>query len=124
MSEIAVERGYQFNLPELSFIGRTYEVPFIAEAFAHLLIELTGVDKLYFAFPVRFFLVGENPYVGRDTRVIKELVRQGNNGFKHIFLDNPSSYLRFPASGITSKKGRTVKDNADAASAILRRAHF
>ena len=103
---------------------------FIAQTSVHLLPETVeiqcavfdqlfifgtrGVDQLHFAASLRTFMVCDNPDVGADARVVKELVGQGYHGFQPVIFNDPSSDIAFSALGGTCKQWRTVKYNGDA----------
>ena len=96
----------------------------VAEAFLHRHPEVPPVDELDLALALLRLPVGEDPDVGGDAGIVEKLLRQGDDGFQPIVLDDPAADLGLARAGIPGEQRRAVENNADAAAAILRRAHL
>lgn len=105
-------------------VFRADHISFIAQSFTHLLIETGTVDQTHLALSANLFTIGENPNVCGNSGVIEQLVRQANNGLQQIVFDDPAADLAFTTASIAGKHGRPIKDDPDAAAAILRSIHF
>jgi len=66
----------------------------LAEALAHLLPQLAGVDELHQAAPFSGLAVGHHPEVDGDAGVVEELVRQRDDRVQPAVLDDPAADLR------------------------------
>ena len=86
--------------------------------------ELAGVDELDLALALRLLAVGEHPDVGGDAGVVEELVGQGDDGLQPVVLDDPAADVALAAAGVAGEERRAVEDDADAAAAVLGRAHL
>ena len=82
------------------------------------------VDELDLALALGFLAVGEHPDVGGDAGVVEELVGQGDDGLQPVVLDDPLADVALAAAGVAGEERRAVEDDADAAAAVLRRAHL
>ncbi len=59
-----------------------------------------------------------------NTRIEEHVRGQGDDGFHIILFQHVAANLRLPAAGAPGEQGRAVEDDADAAAALLFRAHF
>ena len=94
-------------------LGREFAVLF-AEVFAQLLVQVGGVDQLHLALPLFRFVVGQQPHIGGDTSVVEQVVRQLDDGFQVVALDDVAADVAFAAACIASEQGRTVVDGCNA----------
>ena len=83
-----------------------------------------GIDQLNFAFAFGAFVVVEYPDVGGNTGVVKQLIRQSDNGFQPVVFDNPLADIAFAVACLPGKQRRAVEDNADAAAAMFAWLHL
>ena len=67
--------------------------------------------------------VGQHPDVGGDAGVVEELLRQGDDGFQPVVLQNPAADFALAAAGIAGEERRAVHDDGHAAAALVRRLH-
>ena len=107
------------------FVGRIANAAaLVAQAFFHRHPVVACVDELHLAFAVWLFVVGQHPYVGADAGVVKQLLGQRNHGFKPVVFDDPAANFGFAPARIACEQRRTVEHDADAAAALIGRAHL
>ena len=70
-----------------------------AQAFAHLLPEAAGVNQLDPTLAVFRLLVGKNPDVGADARVVEHVGGQPDDGFHQVVFQDVTADFRFAAAG-------------------------
>src|SRR5437016_5920694 len=99
-------------------------VALVAEALAHLDKELTRVDELDLATARLLFPVGQKPQISGNACVVEELVRERDDRFEPIVLDDPSPDVAHAAAGVPGEQRRAVEYDADPAAALVRRAHL
>jgi len=68
-----------------------------------VLIEMRSVDQLHFALARRRFAVGDDPDVGSDAGIVEKLLRERDQGFEQIVLQNKPADLAFAAAGIAGE---------------------
>src|SRR6266540_2211789 len=88
--EVAVKVG------DLGDLLRADQLALFAEALAHLDPQFAGVDELNLAAACGALAIREDPEVGRDAGVVKELVRQSDDRLQPVVLDDPAPDLRLP----------------------------
>ncbi len=65
------------------------------------------------ASPVGAFIGCEDPDVGRDARVVEELVGERDDGFEPVILDYPAADAALAALSASRKERRAVEDNGE-----------
>ena len=85
------------------------------------MVNLGGVDELYFAFAFFALVFRENPNVGLNARIVKQVGRQSDNRFNKVAFQKPTANLTFARSGIAVKQRRAVFDNRRPAAEVV---HF
>lgn len=95
----------------------------IAEAFLHLPREVGAVDELDLAPAVLALPAGDDPDVGGDAGIVKELIGQADDGLQHVILNDPAADVALAAARVAGEERRAIEDDADARTfaAILRR---
>ena len=83
----------------------------VAKRLAQFFKTLACVDKLNLSCTFFRFVLAHYPYIGSDTGIIKQIVRQLDNGLQPVVFEQIASYFAFTASCITFKQRRTVLDN-------------
>ena len=81
---------------------------------AQLLERLRGVDELYLALAALFLLVGDDPHVGGDARVVEDVVRQLDDGLDEVVLEKVAARVRLAAPGVAGEECRAVVNRRDA----------
>ena len=102
-SNVAVELGDLGDVVVGEFLA------LLAEALAHLLPQLAGVDELDLAAAFGALAVGDDPEVGGDAGVVEELVGQRDDGFEPVVLDDPAADLRLPDPAAPVNSGEPLK---------------
>src|SRR6266702_2265374 len=92
---------------------------FVAQAFAHLHPEVSGIDELHFTSSLLLFAVGEYPDIGGNACVVEKLLGQGNNSLEPIILHHPAANLALTAASIACEERRAVHHDCYAASAFF-----
>ncbi len=64
-------------------------VAFVTQAFSHFLEKFDSIDKLNFSTTMGWFTVCDNPDIGGNARVKKQLRGKGNNGLQPIAFYDP-----------------------------------
>ena len=77
---------------------------FRSEVFAELFVELGGIDELDLALAVLGLLVGEHPDVGGDAGVVEDVVRELDDGFQQVVLDEVLADVTGTAAGIPGEE--------------------
>ncbi len=119
-----MDAGDQADVIKAIVITIADNIAFVAQALAHFMIKLAGIDKLNLALAVSFLLIGDDPDIGADAGIVKKLIRHGDDRFQPVVFDDPSADIGFTTSGITGKERGTIEYDADSATAFLRCAHF
>lgn len=98
---------------------------FAAEALGHARPERVarGVHQHDLALVGGGFAVAEQPDVGADAGVVKNLLGQGDDGFDPVVFQNPAADFRLARARAAGEKRRTVEDDADVAWRFLRVVH-
>ena len=68
-------------------------------------------------------VLAKHPDVGADAGVVKKLLRQRDQGFEVIVLQDPAADLAFAGAGVAGEERRAVHDDADAAGPLVRVVH-
>ena len=94
---------------------------FVAQALAHLAPRTTEASMSW-TLPLarRRLAVGDHPDVGRDAGVVEELLRQRDQRFEQIVLQDVAADLALAAAGVAGEQRRAVHDDRDARAAFLR----
>lgn len=124
--ELALDGGaIQIGLGNFGNMLRRKFTVFCAKIFSQFAIQQISVDKLHFAFAVFRLVIVQQPYVGRNARVVEQVVRELDDGFQHGF-DDVAADVAFAAARIAREQAGTVMNgrNAAAKRAYLRRLHF
>ena len=116
--EVGVEAGDLGDLVGCDLLS------LVAEGLAHLHPLVAGVDELDLAPALGALAVGEHPEVGGDAGVVEELVRQGDDGFEPVVLDDPAADLGLAGAGSPREERRAVEDDGEAAPAFFGRLHL
>src|SRR6266545_5468599 len=116
--EVAVKVG------DLGDLLRADQLALFAEALAHLDPQFAGVDELNLAAACGALAIREDPEVGRDAGVVKELVRQSDDRLQPVVLDDPAPDLRLPRPCSSAEQRRAVEDDREARSALLHGLHL
>ena len=105
---------FAVNAGDLRDLFRVDFVALVAEALAHLAVEIDRIDELHFAFALALLAVGHDPDIGADAGVVEELIGEGDDGFQPIVLNDPAADFAFAGAGIAGEEGRSIEDDADA----------
>lgn len=90
-----------------------------AERLAQFRVDAVRIDELDLAAPLHALAVREHPDVRRDAGVVKDVVRQGDDGFDEVVLEEVAADLRRAAAGVAGEERRAVVDDGDAAAGRL-----
>ena len=86
--------------------------------------KLRGVDELHDALAVVGLAVGEHPDVGGDAGVVEHVGGQRDDGLDQVVLQHVAADLGLAGAGAAGEQRRAVEHDADAAAAVLGRAHL
>jgi hypothetical protein len=92
----------------------------ITEAPSHRHPERGGIDELHLALVRRRLAVRHHPHVGRDPRVVKELLGKRDQRLQQVGLEDEPADLALAATRIAGEERRAVHDDGDARAAFLR----
>src|SRR5262249_4114757 len=81
------------------------------------------IDELYETLPSARFPVRNDPDVSGDPGVVEELLRQRDERFEQVVLQDEPTDFAFTASGMARDQRRAVHDDRDARAAVLRVFH-
>ena len=95
----------------------------VADGFTQFMVNLGGVDELYFAFAFFALVFRENPNVSLNARVVEQIGRQSDNRFNKVTFQKPTANLTFARSGIAVKQRRAVFDNRRSAAKVVHFVH-
>ena len=90
------------------------------QALAQRRPERRGVDELNLAAAHGPFAVRNHPDVGRDSRVVEELLGQRDQGFEQVVLEDPAANLALAAAGVAGEERRAVHDDRHSRPALGR----
>ena len=82
---------------------------------AQLLVTLRGVDQLHLATALSQLLVGENPHIGGDARVVEDVVGQLHYGVHQVVLHQIAAYVALAAASVAREERTAVVDGGNAA---------
>ena len=74
------------------------------------MVKVAGVDELHLALALLGFLVGQNPDVGGDAGVVEQVVRQLDDGFEQVVLDEVAADVALATASIPGEQGRAIMD--------------
>src|SRR5690606_29397656 len=80
----------------------------VTQVFPEFAVKLSGIDKLYLAFAILGFVVAQNPDIGGNPSIVKEVVGQLYNGFEPIIFDDIAADIAFAPSCIPGKETGSV----------------
>ena len=49
--------------------------------------------------------IGNNPNKGPEAGVVEHLLRERDNSFQHVLLDDPATDVGFPLTGVPREQG-------------------
>ena len=78
------------------------------------MIDAGGINQLHIALAFRALVLGQNPDIGGDTRVVKQVGGQRDNGFQQILFQNPAANLALAGCCAARKQRTAVLDNRSA----------
>ena len=78
-----------------------------------------GINQLHIALAFRALVLGQNPDIGGDTRVVKQVGGQCDNGFQQILFQNPAANLAFARCRTARKQRTAVFDNRSATHVVV-----
>src|SRR6266508_5682046 len=122
--EVAIDTRDLADVVAFTRVAVADLVALVAKALLHWNPEVACVDQLNLSATRFAFSIRQNPEISRDASVVEKLVWQSYDGFQPVVLDNPAPDFRFAAVGVAREKRGAVEDNANAAAAFLRLAHF
>ena len=79
---------------------------------AAFFVEAGGVDELHLAAPGRGFAFAEQPDVGGDAGVVKDVVGQGYDGIEVVVFQDVAADLGGAAARVAGEEGGAVLDDA------------
>ena len=97
--------------------------PFVAQTFAHLNPVTGGVYELNPILSGLVLPVAQYPDVGADAGVVKQLLRQGDDGFEPVVLQNPAADFALAAARIAGKQRRAIHHDGHTPATVLRVFH-
>ena len=86
---------------------------------AQLVEDGGGINQLHIALAFRALVLGQNPDIGGDTRVVKQVGGQCDNGFQQILFQNPAANLAFARCRTARKQRTAVFDNRSATHVVV-----
>ena len=95
-----------------------------AEALAHLAPERTGIDELHLALAMRRLAVRDDPDIGGNAGVVEHIGRQADDGLDQIVLQHVAADFALARARTAGEQRRAIEHDAEAAAAVLRRAHL
>ena len=111
------KRRVQLN--DFAAVLRQQFVFLVACRLAQLVEDAGGINQLHIALAFRALVLGQNPDIGGNAGVVKQVRGQRNNGFQQILFQNPAANLAF-AGCCTARKQRTaVFDNRSATHLVI-----
>jgi hypothetical protein len=84
-----------------NMLGSEFAV-FIAKVLAQLAVELAGIDQLHLALALARFVIGQQPDIGGDAGVVKQVVGQLDDRFEPVVFDNVPADIAFAAAFVSS----------------------
>ncbi len=112
-AEVAVDAADFFDL----FFGDFDALA--AERFSHLRVDAVRVDELHLATPLGRLAIREHPDVRRDARVVKDVIRQGDDGFDEVVLEQVAADFRRAAACVAREERRAVVDDGNATAGLF-----
>src|SRR5262249_38703086 len=91
----------------------------VAEAAAHGDVEGAGVEKLDLTLTTFLLAVGNNPDVGANASVVEHLLRQGDDGFEPVVLNDPLADVALAGAGATGEEWRATEDNSQTRAVLV-----
>ena len=95
-----------------------------AQALAHLAPQRRGVHQLHCAALGRRLVIAQDPDVGGDAGVEEHVGGQGDDGLHQVVLQHVAADLALARPGAAGEQRRAVQHDAQAAAAVLGRAHL
>ena len=83
------------------------------------MIDAGGINQLHIALAFRALVLGQNPDIGGNTRVVKQVGGQCDNGFQQILFQNPAANLAFARCRTARKQRAAILDNSRTANLVV-----
>ena len=100
-------------------------VALVAQGLAPLFVQAAGVDELHLARAAGAgLLVGEQPDIGGNAGIVKDVVGQGDDGFQQVVFQDVFADFGGAAACVAGEEGRAVVNDGNAAAAVLGLLHF
>ncbi len=100
-----MDAGDQADMVKAAVLSIADDIAFVAQALAHFVVKLAGIDELDFALATHFLFVGDDPDIGTDSGIVKKLIWHGDDGFQQVVFDDPAADIGFTTTGISGEEG-------------------
>ena len=90
-------------------------VALVAQGLAAFFVQAGGIDELHLAAPGFGLVLAEQPDIGGDAGIVKNVVGQGDDGVEVVVFEDVAAYLGGAAARIAGEEGRAVLDDGRAA---------
>ena len=80
---------------------------------------LAGVDELDLAFAFLPLVLGKNPDISRNARIVEQVRRQSDDSFNEVLFQKPAADLTFTGRCTARKERRPVFDDGVAAEMVI-----
>ena len=91
----------------------------VAQRLTELVVDLGRVDELDQALALRAFVLGDDPHICSDARVVKQVGGHGNDGLDQILFEEPTTDLRFTGGSAAGEQRGSVRNDGSAPELII-----